>query len=254
MLGQLQCAATPVTIHAMEYRRIPGDDTSASRPEVDAPSISTAGELEKRIRELEGELEQRSRDFKADIENARVEAREQGRIEAGEEQTMHIETAAQQLTAAIAEFAAGRDGYLERVEQEVVRLALSIAARILHREAQMDPLLLAGAVRVALGQLSGTTEVRLIVPAREQELWSDMLRLMPRLPLRPELVADDTLSAGECRIETQLGNIDLGVRSQLAEIERGFFDLLAKREGTTVRTHEPGGATRQEQQPSGAGD
>jgi hypothetical protein len=51
------------------------------------------------------------------------------------------------------------------VEHEVVELALAVAARILRREAQMDPLLLTGAVRVALGQLSGSTEVRVRVPA-----------------------------------------------------------------------------------------
>ncbi len=47
-----------------------------------------------------------------------------------------------------------RDQYLHKVEHEVVKLALAVAARILRREAQMDPLLLTGAVRVALGQLS----------------------------------------------------------------------------------------------------
>jgi flagellar assembly protein FliH len=123
-----------------------------------------------------------------------------------------------------------REAYLAQVEQEVVRLALSIATRILHREAQMDSLLLSGAVRVALGQLSDTTEVRLRVPAAEQELWDEMIRLMPNLPLRPQLVSDDGLSVGECALETHLGSVDLGVKAQLAEIERGFFDLLERRE------------------------
>jgi flagellar assembly protein FliH len=29
---------------------------------------------------------------------------------------------------------------------------------------------------------------------------------------------------GECALETQLGSVDLGIRAQLGEIERGFFD------------------------------
>jgi flagellar assembly protein FliH len=29
---------------------------------------------------------------------------------------------------------------------------------------------------------------------------------------------------GECVIESKAGGVDLGVRSQLGEIERGFFD------------------------------
>jgi flagellar assembly protein FliH len=29
---------------------------------------------------------------------------------------------------------------------------------------------------------------------------------------------------GDCVVEAELGSVDLGVRAQLAEIERGFFD------------------------------
>jgi len=36
-------------------------------------------------------------------------------------------------------FQQGRDRFLEAVEHEVVELALAVAARILRREAQMDP-------------------------------------------------------------------------------------------------------------------
>ena len=32
---------------------------------------------------------------------------------------------------------------------------------------------------------------------------------------------------GDCVIETELGSVDLGIRSQLGEIERGFFDRAA---------------------------
>jgi flagellar assembly protein FliH len=41
----------------------------------------------------------------------------------------------------------------------------------------MDPLLLTGAVRVALGQLAGATEVRLRVPAAELDLWTESMAL-----------------------------------------------------------------------------
>ena len=60
----------------------------------------------------------------------------------------------QQAAELMESLAEERDQYLHAVEHEVVKLALAVAARILRREAQMDPLLLTGAVRVALGQLS----------------------------------------------------------------------------------------------------
>ena len=64
-------------------------------------------------------------------------------------------------------FDAERERYFEAVEPEVVKLALAVAARILRRESQMDALLLSGAVRVALGQLSTSTQVRLRVPSAD---------------------------------------------------------------------------------------
>ena len=224
------------------------ESTAPARPPEEDASPSTIRKLEDRIRELEGEIEQQSRSAKIDLEAARIEARDEGRADERRERAGRIEAATERITAALVDFAAERDRYLAQVEREVVRLALGIAARILHREAQMDPLLLAGAVRVALGQLADTTEVRLIVPALEHELWSEMLRLMPNLPLRPELVADSTLSVGECRIETCVGSIDLGVRSQVAEIERGFFDLLEKREGSALKAQESGVKGQDERQ------
>jgi flagellar assembly protein FliH len=88
----------------------------------------------------------------------------------------------------------------------------------------MDPLLLTGAVRVALGQLSGSTQVRLCVPPSELALWTESIALLPNLAVKPNVLAGEGMRLGDCMIETELGTVDLGIRSQLGEIERGFFD------------------------------
>lgn len=129
-----------------------------------------------------------------------------------------------QVMQAIGQFQEEQEKYFRAVEHEVVELALAIAARILRREAQMDPLLLTGAVRVALGQLSHSTEVRLCVPGGEAALWREAIAHVPNLALRPEVVARDSMLTGDCVLETELGSVDLGLRAQLDEIERGFFD------------------------------
>lgn len=140
----------------------------------------------------------------------------------------------EQLAALVQKFEEERERYLHSVEQEVVNLALAIAARILRREAQMDPLLLTGAVRVALGQLSESTEVRLRVPTTEVDLWEEAIEHIPNLTLKPRVVASDELLCGDCVIETELGSVDLGVRSQLGEIERGFFDRSHRSNSQTL--------------------
>jgi flagellar assembly protein FliH len=162
------------------------------------------------------------------FESGREEGHEEGRR--AERETQAPTAAAEadrhrlQTLENVENLARERDNYLHAIEQEVVRLALSVAARILRREAQMDPLLLTGAVRVALGQVAATSEIRLRVPAREADLWRETIALLPNLIAKPLVVADETMLLGECLIESKVGTVDLGIRSQLAEIERGFFD------------------------------
>ena len=136
----------------------------------------------------------------------------------------HEERLRRELAGLVQTFAAERERYLREVESEVVKLALGIAARILRREAHMDPLLLTGAVRVALGQLGAVTQVRLRVPAAHRDLWTEAMALLPNMPVLPQVVGDEALRLGECMVETELGAADVGVRAQLREIERGFFD------------------------------
>jgi flagellar assembly protein FliH len=168
--------------------------------------------------------EETTRSFEAGRERGRQEGCEMERAAQAAAVKSEAERRKRQLAKLIEDFAAERDRFLEVVEHEVVKLALAVAARILRREAQMDPLLLTGAVRVALGQLAGATEVQLHVPAAEMELWTEAIALVPNLTLKPKVLAGEGMRLGDCVIESNVGTVDLGVRSQLGEIERGFFD------------------------------
>jgi flagellar assembly protein FliH len=187
--------------------------------------------------------EETRRAFEAGRDCGRQEGRQAERESQATLQRSAEEMRARQGTELIASFAQERDRYLHEVEHEIVRLALAIAARILRREAQMDPLLLTGAVRVALGQLAGTTEVKLRVPAPDLELWKEAIAHVPNLAAKPAVIVGEGMRVGECVIETALGSVDLGIRSQLGEIERGFFDR-AHRTGSGAAAN--GEATRAE--------
>jgi flagellar assembly protein FliH len=162
------------------------------------------------------------------FEGGRERGRQEGRQAERDAQTASQVAAEQRRFHQAAElleaFTQERERYLHAVEHEVVKLALAVSARILRREAQMDPLLLTGAVRVALGQLSGSTRVHLRVPATELDLWREAMALVPNLTVKPAVEAGDGMRLGDCVIETELGSVDLGIRAQLSEIERGFFD------------------------------
>ena len=192
----------------------------------DPKSGSAGSAVETRLRaEFEQRLgEETRRSSDAGRERGRQEGRQAEREEQSSAQAAQQERRMGQSAELIESFAQERDRYLRAVEQEVVKLALAVAARILRREAQMDPLLLTGAVRVALGQLSASTAVRLRVPPAEIDLWTEAMALLPNLAVKPAVVAGEGMRLGDCVIETELGSVDLGIRSQLGEIERGFFD------------------------------
>jgi flagellar biosynthesis/type III secretory pathway protein FliH len=81
---------------------------------------------------------------------ARALGRQQGELESRAKFEDQLVSERAAITVALAEFARERALYYQKIEGEVVQLALSIARKILHREAQVDPLILMGIVRVAL--------------------------------------------------------------------------------------------------------
>jgi flagellar assembly protein FliH len=124
----------------------------------------------------------------------------------------------------VSDFERQTSRYFQTVEQEVVKLALAVAARVLRREAQTDPLLLIGAVRVALGQIAASTEVRLRIPPQDLDLWTEAIALLPNLKTKPQVIAGDGMRVGDCIIETKLGNAELGIAHQLADMERSVLN------------------------------
>jgi flagellar assembly protein FliH len=132
------------------------------------------------------------------------------------------------IQKAVAAFQIEREEYFNRVEPEVVQLALAIARKILHRESQIDPLLLTGLVHVALEKLDAGTCVRLRIPPADTHFWNEFFAASSKAVV-PELVGDPSVPNGEIALESEVGSTQISLETQLKEIEQGFFDLLEQR-------------------------
>jgi len=155
--------------------------------------------------------------------------RHEGRTEASKDFEEQLARERAMLTTAVGEFIRERAAYYQKVEAEVVQLALSIARKILHREAQVDPLLLAGIARVALEKIEGATRVTLLVHPQVAAGWRQYLALTMKPGEIPEIVEDPALQPDRCTLQTSMGVAELGIEVQLKEIEQGLTDLLAAR-------------------------
>jgi len=152
-----------------------------------------------------------------------------GAARAGIAAQLEIDAAKTQISMAIDKFRAEREAYFKRAEPEVVQLALAIARKILHREAQMDPLLLEGMVHVALEKIGAGARVRLWANPVDIQLWSEHFSKLGAPQLSPEMIGDPALKRGECALETEVGSTQISLEAQLKEVEQGFFDLLEQR-------------------------
>lgn len=203
----------------LEYVPMEYDDARAQNPETPLADNADSAAISEPVAASGPSVEEL---LKARIEEARSTITAQVRQESERE----MQRVRAGVTTALDQFAHQRDEYFLQVESEVVQLALAIARRLIHRETQVDPHLLAGLVNYELEQLEQSTAVRLLVSSDALKRWNELLASLSR-PV--ELAPDKTLSAFEVRIETALGSATVSFEHELKEIEHGFFDLLSHR-------------------------
>jgi len=169
----------------------------------------------------------------SELQRRLSEAREQGIREGTQQAQQSLQPQIAQERAkvaeAVAQFQRRTSEYYSRAEVELVHLALGIARKILHREAQVDRMLVAGLVRVAVEKLQQGTKVAVHVRPEEMVEWAKYFQENPAGGMQVEVMADPAVEAHNCVLETELGSTQLGLEEQLKEIEQGFFDLLAQR-------------------------
>lgn len=183
--------------------------------------------LQEEVATLDGRLRSQEEQMSARVEMARKEERIKARRDWESELEDRIVEERALIFKIGEEFRRERAKYFAGVESEVVKLSLAIAARVLHREVKLDPLLLSGAVRVALEKVAEDSTTVLHVPLSELEMWQRAFTAATEPSL--QLMGDERLGPGECVLNTNVGKVELGVSAQLEEIERGFFDLLQRK-------------------------
>jgi len=155
-----------------------------------------------------------------------------GKAAARAESEQQIHKLREEISKALQDFSNERESYFHRVEEQVVGLALAIVRKILHREAQVDPLLLTGVLRIALEKIGSNTNTRLRTHPADIKVWRDYFTQARESFSPPELIGDPEIEPGRCILETEMGATEIGLEKQLKEIEQGFLDLLAQRPGS----------------------
>jgi flagellar assembly protein FliH len=132
-----------------------------------------------------------------------------------------------QLGKSLATLSSLRSRIRSEAEGDLLKLAISIARRVLHRELTLEPESIEGVIRVALEKLQSRDLCRIRVhPDQENAIRNALERFSNSQKV--ELVADSSMQCGDVIFETTHGNLDASIESQLREIERGFADRLRR--------------------------
>lgn len=112
-----------------------------------------------------------------------------------------------------------------QAEEDLVRLSIAIARRILHREMLVDSEALLGLAKAALSKVD-QREIHVIRAHPETLPLIERILHQSGNQRRMELRGDARLDRGALFIETARGELDASVETQLQEIERGFADIV----------------------------
>jgi flagellar assembly protein FliH len=211
----------PAPVKTLEYRDMGGATNSTGTGNPILEDMAAHDEADRRAEVALSETELANK-----IKRERADAAQQVELKLRQEYEMKLQAAHAPVVAAVAAFNEQRSEYFARVEAEVVQLALAIAAKILHREAQVDPMLVASLVRMAIERLREGSSVTVRVGRGRASKWKEYFAGVS-VVARVEVVEDASLSEHDCLLETELGVANFGLDTQLKEVEQGFFDLLA---------------------------
>ncbi len=152
---------------------------------------------------------------------------QEGQAAARREAAAHTEAMHLQVARTIEELCGLRQRFRHEAEEDVVELAIAIARRILHRELTVAPEALLGLVKAALEKIELREVHRVRVSRADAPMVAQHLEKMG-LPRPIEVIADPSLERGSAILDSSRGALDASVETQLAEIERGFADLVRR--------------------------
>ncbi len=157
------------------------------------------------------------------------EAYARGYREALEHAGARLESASQALAAGLDEISRVRESLARNSQQDMLRLVMTVAEQIIREQAAIDSRVVLKVIDNALSEAVRADHYRIFVnPA-------DLAAVTEQKPLflasisglkNIHVEADPSISAGGCRVDSEFGNVDATLETQLATIRQAMQEAL----------------------------
>ena len=128
----------------------------------------------------------------------------------------------EQLSDTLEEIGDLRAAITTRAERELVRLAIEIAKKVVHREVTIDNEIVMTLARIGISRMHNRVAATIHLHPDDFAYVTthrDSLDAGHAL----ELVEDRSIGRGGCLVQTEMGDVDTRIEQQFAEIERAFL-------------------------------
>jgi len=119
----------------------------------------------------------------------------------------------------------------QRIEKEVVELALAIAKQVICREISLDREIVVCVAREALTKVDDPGKIKIKMSPSDLQFINETKYQLSNLIENIDnvtLEAEDSIQNGGCIIESDLGEIDARIEKQLQAVEESFRSVMEK--------------------------
>ena len=147
-----------------------------------------------------------------------------GRQEGLESAANNLETAAQAFAAAAEEISRVRESVAKRSGKDMLRLVMAISEQVIRREMAADPKIVLSIIENALQSSVRTDQYRIrINPADLEAVTLASISGLKNLSIE----ADPEISPGGCRVDSDLGDVDATIETQLETIRQSLSEAIS---------------------------
>jgi flagellar assembly protein FliH len=210
---------------AFEEVRRKTNQAQKLKQEAEEEALRIVGEAEKHVAELQSSAESR-------LESAEREAskkgREEGREEGYKEGVAEAERLVGRLHVILDRAMDKRAEILAETEVQVVELVLLVARKVVKVISENQKSVVVQNIAQALRKLKTKSDVIVRVNLADLQLATEHVKdfvQMTENAKKMQIVEDSTVDRGGCVIETDFGEIDARISSQLNELEERILDV-----------------------------
>jgi flagellar assembly protein FliH len=194
-----------------------------------AATTAAAGKAEAASPDFTAQIQRMEQQCEQRVKEARAAGLREGEAAARPRAAAEVQPVLEKLARSIEDLAQIRGRLRKQAEGDTIKLSLAIARRVLRRELAIDQDAMRGLVIAALEKLQAQEICRVRTNPAQAAAVTACLRESAS-NARVEVIPDGSLQPGGVVFETNQGNLDASVDSQLAEIERGLADHMRRQQ------------------------